>query len=47
MSEFQDGEALIKGGSRTFHAASLMFPRRYRDPALAYLRQSEGASGVP
>ena len=35
MSEFQDGAALIKGGSRTFHAASLMFPRRYRDPALA------------
>jgi 15-cis-phytoene synthase len=35
MSEFQNGAALIKGGSRTFHAASLIFPRRYRDPALA------------
>jgi phytoene synthase len=27
--------ATIRGGSRTFHAASLVFPRRYRDPALA------------
>ena len=28
-----DARALIRGGSRTFHAASLMLPRRIREPA--------------
>jgi phytoene synthase len=27
--------SLLRGGSRTFHAASLVFPRRYREPAFA------------
>jgi len=26
---------LLKGGSRTFHAASLVLPRRVADPAIA------------
>lgn len=34
-SDIQQCEAMLRGGSRTFHAASLVFPRRYREPAFA------------
>ena len=34
-SDVEQCGALMQGGSRTFHAASLVFPRCYREPALA------------
>ena len=34
-TDIQQCEAMLRGGSRTFHAASLVFPRRYREPAFA------------
>jgi phytoene synthase len=34
-SDFAECAQMIRGGSRTFHAASLVFPRAYSTPALA------------
>jgi phytoene synthase len=34
-TDLQHCSAAIRTGSRTFHAASLLLPRRYREPALA------------
>jgi phytoene synthase len=35
QTEIEQCGALLRGGSHTFHAASLVFPRRYREPAFA------------
>src|SRR5262245_46318582 len=34
-SDIEQCGVLLRGGSHTFHAASLVFPRRYREPAFA------------
>jgi len=35
QSDIEQCSEMLRSGSRTFHAASLVFPRRYREPAFA------------